>query len=273
MASVDGEQRPVRRRALLGGIALAGVIGLGIAGARAAAHLRGVDTPSAEPAQERGLPDGPASPEEAAQLEAFVRSVVTDIEAMWTRVFQRRSTRYVPAQLVLVDVPAKADCGPGLELGRPECLGVNESYIDLSFLRGLDARFGDEAHGAKVYAIAHELGHHVQRVLGLDRKLESLLLEKPVARHWTTIQMELQADCLAGVWIRRAEPQHLVGPTQIEASIRHTSDLGMERHRALPRDAEPLGENFTYAIPRRRIYWFAQGYAHGELDDCDTFAP
>lgn len=273
MASVDGEQRPVRRRALLGGIALACVIGLGIAGARAAAHLRGVDTPSAEPAQERGLPDGPASPEEAAQLEAFVRSVVTDIEAMWTRVFQRRSTRYVPAQLVLVDVPAKADCGPGLELGRPECLGVNESYIDLSFLRGLDARFGDEAHGAKVYAIAHELGHHVQRVLGLDRKLAAQLAVKPVARHWTEIQMELQADCFAGVWMRRAEPSHQVEPTQIELSIRHASELGAERRLQERGPDESLGDGFTYAIPRRRLYWFAQGYAEGELDDCDTFAP
>ena len=272
MASIDVERKPEWRRALLGGVALASVIGLGVIGAKASAHLRDADMPSAEPARKQ-LRLEPASADEAAELDAFVRSVVQDIEAMWTRDFKRRATPYVPAELVLVDVPAKADCGPGLALGRPECLGSARSYIDLSFLRGLDAQLGDQAHGAKAYTIAHELGHHVQRVLGLDRKLETMLVEKPVARHWTSIQMELQADCFAGVWIRRAEPKHLVEPTQIESSIRHTSELGAERRIQERGEDESLGESFTYAIPRRRIYWFAQGYAHGEIDDCDTFAP
>ena len=120
---------------------------------------------------------------------------------------------------------------------------------------------------------AHEMGHHVQRVLGLDKKLEALLAEKPVASHWAETQIELQADCFAGVWSRRTEQRHLVEPTQIESSIRHTSELGTARRLERPSDAESPGENFTYAIPRRRIYWFAQGYAHGEIDDCDTFAP
>jgi predicted metalloprotease len=140
-------------------------------------------------------------------------------------------------------------------------------------LHGLDARFGDEADGAKAYAIAHEMGHHVQRVLGLDKKLEALLTEKPVASHWAEVQIELQADCLAGVWSRRTTQRHLVDPTKIESSIRHTSELGTERRLEKRSDAESPGENFTYAIPRRRIYWFAQGYAHAEIDDCDAFAP
>jgi predicted metalloprotease len=120
--------------------------------------------------------------------------------------------------------------------------------------------------------VAHEVGHHVQRVIGLDKKVEALLADKPVASHWVEVQLELQADCLAGVWSRRTEQKHLTVPTQIEASIRKTSELGTAR-RLVVRDDDVRGETYTYAIPRRRIYWFAQGYAHGELDDCDTFAP
>ncbi|HTV18382.1 MAG TPA: neutral zinc metallopeptidase [Polyangiaceae bacterium] len=273
MASLDVEQKPERRRLLLWGAALAGVIGLGVAGARAASSGRDLDTPSAEPSRAPYVPAGPASAKEAAERQAFVMSVVNDIDAMWKWDFQRRTAKYVAVEPVLVDFPSKSDCGPGIVLGRSDCFGDQRVFIDLSFLRGLDARFDDEANGAKVYAIAHEMGHHVQRVLGMDKKLQALLEEKPVSTHWAEVQLELQADCFAGVWVRRAGPEHLIEPTQIESSIRHTSELGTARHLARPADAEHVGESFTYAIPRRRIYWFAQGYAHGEIDDCDTFAP
>ena len=272
MASVDVERKPERRRALRRGAALLGAVGLVVVGARAASSRRSVDTPSPEP-RALHLPDGPASAEETAELSAFVFARVKDMDALWTRDFRRRTTRYVSAEPVLVDAPSNADCGPGISFARPDCFGDPRAFIDLSFLRGLDARFDDEATGAKVYAIAHEMGHHVQRVLGMDKKLHALLQQKPVSAHWAEVQLELQADCLAGVWSRRAEPRHLIEPTQIESSIRHTSELGTARHLARSSSDVSIGESFTYAIPRRRIYWFAQGYAHGELDDCDTFAP
>jgi predicted metalloprotease len=274
MPSLDAEQKPERRRrALVGGVALAAALGLGVAGAKASANLRAVGTPSPEPAHNARSSEKQASAVETAELEAFVASVVQDVDAMWTRDFRRRTTRYVSAEPVLIDTPTRDGCGPGLALGRPDCFGTQRAFIDRSFLHGLDARFGEKAAGAKAYAIAHEMGHHVQRVLGMDKKLEALLAEKPVASHWAEIQIELQADCFAGVWSRRTEQRHLVEPTQIESSIRHTSEFGTERRLERHSDAESPGENFTYAIPRRRIYWFAQGYAHGEIDDCDTFAP
>src|SRR5688572_28442551 len=111
---------------------------------------------------------------------------------MWTRDFRRRATAYVAAEPVLLDVPMKSECGPGIGFGRPDCFGTNKTFIDLSFLRDLDARFDVLADGAKAYAIAHEIGHHVQRVLGMDKKLETLLVEKPVASHWVEVQLELQ---------------------------------------------------------------------------------
>lgn len=274
MASLELRKKPERRqRALRGGLALAAVMGLGVAGTAASSKLRDVGTPSREPARSERLPLEPASPAEAAELEAFVATVVKDIDSMWTRDFRRRTTQYVSAAPVLLQLSSSQDCGPGLPLDRPDCFGDARAFIDLAFLRGLDARHGDQADGAKAYVIAHEMGHHVQRVLGLDKKLHGLLAEKPVASHWTEVHVELQADCFAGVWSRRTEQRHLVEPTQIEASIRHTSELGTERRMERRDDAEGFAESFTYGIPRRRIYWFAQGYAHGEIDDCDTFAP
>jgi predicted metalloprotease len=273
MERLDAEQTlKGRSRARQWGIGAAAVLALGFAGTRAYERFGDVARPSPEPSQV-ALSSKPASAAELAQLEAFVSSVVKDANSMWTRDFRRRATPYVVAEPVLLDLPTSSECGPGISFGRPDCFGTNKAFIDLSFLRDLDARFDAHANGAKAYAIAHEIGHHVQRVLGMDKKIETLLVEKPVASHWAEVQLELQADCLAGIWSRRTEQQHLVEPTEIEASIRRTSELGTERRLAERSDKESVGESFTYAIPRRRIYWFAQGYAHGEVGDCDTFAP
>jgi uncharacterized protein len=271
MVSPNAERTSERkRRSRLWAVAAASVIALGVAGTKASERWRDVGTPSPEP---YGRLDSPASAAEAAELDEFIASVVKDVDAMWARDFRRRGKPYAPAEPVLLELPEKADCGPGLALGRPDCFATNKAFIDLSFQRALAARHGDEADGAKAYAIAHELGHHVQRVLGMDAKLASLLAERQVANHWSYTQIELQADCFAGVWSRRTEQQHLVEPTHIEASLRYASELGTERRLAERSDALSVGESFTYAIPRRRIYWFAQGYKHGEIDDCDTFAP
>jgi predicted metalloprotease len=261
-----------RSRPRLWVAAAAGVIALGIVGMKASAAFRDLGVPRAEPSRNALAPTAPESAADKAKLEAFVSSIVRDVDAMWANDFRRRVKPYAPAEPVLLEEAEKSGCGPGIALGRSDCIGTNKVFIDLSFQRGLQARFGEDADAAKAYAIAHELGHHVQRVLGLDKKLQELLAEKPVSSHWAGVQLELQADCLAGVWSRRTQELPLE-PMQIEASIRRTSELGTDRRMTARSDAESLGESFTYAIPRRRIYWFAQGYAHGSVDDCNTFAP
>jgi uncharacterized protein len=257
-----------RPRALLAAGALVALV----VGAKASAHwLDRAEPPRAE--QAAATPAAAVRTEDSAQLEAFSLSVAKDADAMWALDFKRRGKPYTSARPVLIETPSNDDCGPGVGLGRDKCYGTDQAFIDLSFQRALGSRLGSEAAGARAYVIAHELGHHVQRVLGMDRKLDELLAERKVASHWVEVQLELQADCLAGVWSRRTRQPPWKEPTQIEASLRHVSDLGTERRLASPGNEDSIGETFTYAIPRRRIYWFAQGYAKAEIDACDTFAP
>jgi predicted metalloprotease len=250
----------------------AGALVLAALGAKATSSWLGAAPSSAEQAAPAPAPAARAK-EDPAALEAFALAIAKDADTLWALDFKRRGKPYTLAQPVLLEVPSKNECGPGVSLGRDDCYGTERAFIDVSFLRDLGTRLGPDAAGARAYVIAHEIGHHVQRVLGMDRKLDEALAERKVASHWVEVQLELQADCLAGVWSRRTRQPPWTEPTQIEESIRHASELGTERRLASPGDDDAVGETFTYAIPRRRIYWFAQGYAKAEIDACDTFAP
>jgi predicted metalloprotease len=164
----NAERTEERRRAPLWGAALAGAIALCIVGARASAAFRDVRVPSAEPSRGPGSSSEPMSAADRTELEAFADSTAKDVDAIWARDFRRRSKPYAHAEPVLLDAPGKSECGPGIDLARSDCLGTNKAFIDLSFQRALASRFENDAGGAKAYAIAHELGHHVQRVLGID---------------------------------------------------------------------------------------------------------
>jgi predicted metalloprotease len=259
---------PARPRALLA----AGALVLAVLGAKASARWLDAASPSAEQPSVAPAPAARAK-EDPAVVEASALAIARDVDTLWARDFKRRGKPYSAAQPTLLEAPAKRDCGPGIGLGRDACYGTDLAFIDMSFQRDLGARLGPDAAGARAYVIAHEIGHHVQRVLGMDRKLDELLAERKVASHWVEVQLELQADCLAGVWSRRTQQPPWTEPTQIEASIRHASDLGTERRLESAGHDDAPTETFTYAIPRRRIYWFAQGYAKAEIDACDTFAP
>lgn len=260
--------RPPRWRILAGAVSFLGTIGLALTWPREDPSLL---TP--EPGRTASSSARAALSGDDEKLAELAKSVVRDADSFWARDFQRRSKPYTAAEPLLLPDAGAAVCGlPGSLLGRSQCEG-NKAYIDLSFQRALQARHGAGADAARAYAVAHEMGHHVQRVLGIDAKVEELLANRPVATHSVQVQLELQADCLAGVWSRSAERRHSLEPDVIEAALRHASELGTERRVARRDDQPAYVESFTYAIPRRRIYWFQIGFARGDIESCDTFAP
>jgi len=226
-----------------------------------------------------------------AQLNEFVARVVKDVDASWVEEFRRRDKPYrsatpvpfsqpVPARCLVANAPAAGTANAaataaasGPAPAEPACPDVNGVPIDLAFQRALETRFGSEATAPQAYAIAHAMGHYVQRVLGLDSEVARLVAEHPVSAHAVTLQLELQADCLAGIWARKTKTRDLLDRTEVERALRQASEEGAARLLSKDRDqAAPL-ETFTYAIPRRRQYWFAKGFTSAKVEDCDTFQP
>jgi uncharacterized protein len=213
---------------------------------------------------------GPGASSKDAELEAYVSRIVQDADQTWAGDFKRRNKSYQSANAVAFSEQAPNPCarvGLALSAGCPDATAV---YVDLDFQRALLRRYGAEAGAPQAYAIAHAMGHHVQKVLGLDRKAAGLVVDKPVAAHSVELQLELQADCFAGVWARVSKSGALPRE-RVEEALKQASDVGAQRRLEQEDGARPL-ETFTYAIPRRRLYWFAKGYGTAKVEDCDPFA-
>jgi hypothetical protein len=221
-------------------------------------------------AEPRATSSAAAAASDAA-LEAFIERVVKDVDQSWASDFQRRNKAYLAAKAVSFSEQAPNPCA-GIGASEAKCQDQQAVYIDLDFQRALLARFGNEAGPPQTYAIAHAMGHHVQRVLGMDREAARLLATKPIASHAVALQLELQADCLAGVWTRVTKSKGLLEREQVEPALRQASEVGTERQLAQGREQKPSVETFTYAIPRRRVYWFAKGFTSAKIEDCDTFS-
>lgn len=196
------------------------------------------------------------------EADDFVQLVVKDLDAVWSRNFASRGKTYSPVAPSLL---SEKQCGAGPE---PTC---QSAPIDLQFQRSLQERFGDASKAPQAYAIAHQVGHHLQRTMGIDTKVAELLAARPIAAYMVETQVELQADCFAGVWLRSTRDRALLPPMEVERALRQASELGKDL-RVSHEAGDRGGDTFTYAIPRRRGYWFYQGFASGRIEDCDPFA-
>lgn len=221
---------------------------------------KGLERLSPEPEGGARAPQ-PASAQ-AESSDDFVQLVVKDLDAVWARNFANRGKTYSPAGPALLTAKA---CS---ETSEPPC---QRAPIDLEFQRSLQERFGEASKAPQAYAIAHQIGHHVQRVMGIDTKVAALLAARPIAAYMVETQVELQADCFAGVWLRSTRDRELLPPMEVERALRQASELGKDL-RVHQKAGNRGGESFTYAIPRRRGYWFYHGFESGRIEDCDTFA-
>jgi uncharacterized protein len=201
----------------------------------------------------------------------FVSFVLDDVQNTWREVFAQRGLRYQPAKLVLFTRSTRSGCGYGsAEVGPFYCPADERAYIDLGFYRELDRRFGAPGDFAQAYVIAHEIGHHVQHLLGIDDKAERMA-QGSGQKNAVSVRQELQADCFAGVWAHSSNQRKVLETGDIDEGLRAAAAIGDD---ALQKQAqgEVRPESWTHGSSEQRVTWFKRGYESGKMDACDTFA-
>jgi len=209
-------------------------------------------------------------------MTVFTRKVLGNTERTWEHIFETElNRRYAPPTLVLFSGSTPTACGTGQSaMGPFYCPGDRKVYIDLAFYGELRERFGAGGDFAQAYVIAHEIGHHVQNLLGVSDKVDAARRRMGEAQaNQLSVRMELQADCLAGVWAANAQRanQQLLEPGDIEDGLRAAAAIGDDR---LQRQAQGyvVPEAFTHGTSEQRVRWLRQGLTTGDIRKCDTFA-
>jgi uncharacterized protein len=219
-------------------------------------------------------PSGPPATMSAVEKERyeFVKFVVNDVQDTWTAVLPREAdTQYPRATLVLFRDAVRSACGFADAASGPfYCPGDQKIYIDLSFYDDLKSRFGAAGDFAQAYVIAHEYGHHVQNVLGIDNQMRRAQQQRPGMANELSVRLELQADCLAGVWGHSTAQRNILESGDVEAGLNAAAAIGDDRiQRMSGRGVHP--EKFTHGSSAQRVEWFRRGLESGRIAACDTF--
>jgi hypothetical protein len=206
-------------------------------------------------------------------LKKFVSVVLAETEDVWRNVFQQYGERYQDPTLVLFRGGVASACGIGRkEMGPFYCPLDGKVYIDLDFYRELRDRFRAPGDAAQAYVIAHEVGHHVQNLLGIMDQVERIRPRLGQRQaNALQVRVELQADCFAGVWANKAqEAKNIFEPGDIEAALNAASAIGDDR---IQRQTQGyvVPDSFTHGSSAQRVTWFKRGYESGSLKQCDTF--
>jgi uncharacterized protein len=216
---------------------------------------------------------GPRSGEHANAAEdetaAFVGFVLDDVQSTWQQIFSKAGRRYEPAKLVLFTDATRSGCGFGnAEVGPFYCPRDRRVYIDLGFYRELERRFGAPGDFAQAYVIAHEIGHHVQTLLGFDAAARQLV-SGGANENQVSVRQELQADCFAGIWAHETNRRNLLQSGDVEEGLRAAAAIGDDK---LQRQAggRVSPESFTHGSSEQRVTWFKRGFESGSMDSCDT---
>jgi predicted metalloprotease len=204
---------------------------------------------------------------------SFVDAVGDDIQLTWRDTFRRSGDDYRFAEIVLYTGRTQTGCGVGSATAGPfYCPADQRVYLDTSFFRELESRFGAPGDFAEAYVIAHELGHHVQNLLGIERQVRDASAGDPDRANELSVRLELQADCLAGVWARSANARGILQPGDLEEGMRAAAAVGDDR---LQKEATGRidRESFTHGTSEQRVRWLRTGFQVGNPDACDTFSP
>jgi predicted metalloprotease len=210
------------------------------------------------------------SQQEQQQAE-FVSVVLADTEDTWQQIFRQQGATYREPTLVLFSGRVNSACGmASAAVGPFYCPGDQKLYIDLSFFHDLKVRHGAPGDFAQAYVIAHEVGHHVQTLLGISQQVQQLGRGKSKAQvNALSVRQELQADCFAGVWGHLAK--NPLDPGDLEEALRAATAIGDDR---LQREAggRVVPDSFTHGSSAQRVAWFRRGFDSGKVEECDTFS-
>ena len=218
---------------------------------------------------------GPAQrPPADDKMASFVSTVLADTEDVWTNVFSQGGARYQEPKLVLFRGATSTACGQGqAAMGPFYCPADQKVYIDLGFYETLKNQLGAPGEFAQAYVIAHEVGHHVQNLLGISEKVDSQRGRvSQVQYNQLSVKLELQADCFAGVWANHAQTaRKILENGDIEAAMNAAAKIGDD---ALQKQSQGrvVPDSFTHGTSAQRVRWFNNGLQNGSVKGCDTFS-
>lgn len=218
---------------------------------------------------------GPAqAPPADDQRAAFVSTVLADTEDVWGNLVQQAGGRYAPPKLVLFRGATGTACGQGsAAMGPFYCPADQKVYIDLDFFDTLDRQLGAPGDFAQAYVIAHEVGHHLQNLIGVSEKAEQARRRLSEAQaNAVSVRVELQADCFAGVWAHHSQrTKNWLEPGDVEEAMRAASQIGDD---TLQRRAQGtvVPESFTHGTSAQRLAWFRRGLQTGDINQCDALS-
>lgn len=202
----------------------------------------------------------------------FVSFVLDDVQNTWSRILpEQANVPYEHSKLVLFRNAYPSACGMAREaIGPFYCPEDQKVYLDLSFFDELRSRFGAPGQFAQAYVIAHELGHHVQDLLGTLPKVHRLQQSEPGEANPLSVRLELQADCYAGIWGHTTEQRRMVDESDVESALNAASAVGDDRLQRMA-TGQVSPENFTHGTSAQRMFWFKRGLQTGQLSACNTF--
>jgi predicted metalloprotease len=210
-------------------------------------------------------------PREGDRTAQFVAFVVDDVQDSWARLFAEAGRTYEPTKLVLFTQATQSGCGAASSATGPfYCPLDRKVYLDLGFFEELSRRFSARGDFAQAYVIAHEFGHHVQTLLGIEGDVREAQQEHPDDANELSVRMELQADCFAGVWGHSAFEQDLLTSGDLEEGLSAAAAIGDDRIQESTRGrVDP--ESFTHGSSEQRVTWFRRGFEAGDPNACETF--
>ncbi|MCJ7673323.1 MAG: zinc metallopeptidase [Acidimicrobiia bacterium] len=229
-----------------------------------------ITLPSSPSARGDSVPSGPESTADA-DLVNYVSFVLDDVQTTWSDQFTKANEGYSDAKLVLFTGSVDSGCGFAQAASGPfYCPLDSKVYLDLDFFRDLRDRFGAPGDFAQAYVVAHELGHHVQNLLGINDQVQTRQQRNPGDANALSVRQELQADCFAGVWAHSTYERKILEQGDLEEGLRAAASVGDDRIQE-----ESTGrvdpESFTHGTSEQRQRWFKRGYDSGDIDRCDTF--